>query len=152
MHSPDQTLKSSRDETRKLLLKALHRANDRQQAVARRRTNWRIALRMIKWSGSVLVGLALLALIAMQAGYEPGFQLMTDQELERLLSAPKREQGASVGVRQMESAQPTALAASSPASSATPEQAITPPVHSEHNDANSPLGLKAESQLNSLLP
>ena len=152
MHSPDQALKVSRDETRRLLLKALHRANDRQQAVARRRTNWRIAVRMLKWSVVALGALALVTWIAMQAGYAPGVHLVTDQEFERLMSGAARESNASVGVLQVEVAQPAAIAVPSSSPSAMPEQAITQPISSENNEADSPVGLKAESQLNSLNP
>lgn len=152
MHSPDQALQISRDETRRLLRKALHRANDRQQQVARRRTNWRLAVRILKWGVVILGGLALVVWIVMQAGYVPGVHLITDQEFERLMSGGMREQNASVGVLQVEVAQPTAIAVPSPSPSSTPEQPVTPPLSSENNDAVSPVGLKAESQLNNLNP
>lgn len=107
---------------------------------------------MLKWGVVVLGGLALVVWTAMQAGYAPGVHLITDQEFERLMSGATREQNASVGVLQVEVAQPTAIAEPSSSPSATPGQAITPPVSSENNDADSPVGLKAESQLNSLNP
>lgn len=108
---------------------------------------------MLKWGVVILGGLALVVWSAMQAGYAPGVHLITDQEFERLMSGATREQNASVGVLQVEVAQPTAVAAPpSPSPSATPEQPITPPISSENNDADSPVGLKAEFQLNSLNP
>ena len=55
---PENALAMSREQTRALLLRSLYRANVRQKAVARRRTNLRYVVRVVRRSVTAVVAVA----------------------------------------------------------------------------------------------
>ena len=128
---PENALAMSREQTRALLLRSLYRANVRQKAVARRRTNLRYVVRVVRRSVTAVVAVAGLLWGATALDLVPQVRI--------------------VMVDQMHSAEQSAIDAGPARSAMAGQVQLYQEGASGAEGQASPVELKLESQLNSVM-
>ena len=142
---PENALAMSREQTRALLLRSLYRANVRQKAVARRRTNLRYVVRLVRRSATAVVAVAGLLWGATALDLVPQVRIVMVDQLHSVEHPDAR------AVTPPAPAEQPAIDAG-PARSALAGQ--VQPYQGEASGAEDqalPVELKLESQLNSVM-